>query len=211
MPRPDLALEEATFIAFDTETTGLYPLVGRIVEIGAVRFHSDGEEIAVFEQLIDPETDIPPDAQAVNQISNEMVRGQPVISRVLPGFIDFLDGMDNLLLAHNAAFDIEFIGVDMLRLGFMLPRHMVFDTIMLAQSVAPGLMSYSLEALSVMLGVTRGQTHRALSDSQLTKDVFLALLRRAPTIKTIADLAKAAPPLSFERARAYKVGPLGDS
>ena len=42
--------------------------------------------------LIDPEISIPADAQAVNQISNEMVRGQPPVGTVLPRFIDFLDG-----------------------------------------------------------------------------------------------------------------------
>lgn len=211
MPRPDLPLEEATYIAFDTETTGLYPVVGRLVEIGAVQFRLDGEETAVFEQLIDPGVPIPPDAQAVNQIADEMVRGQPPIGAVLPGFADFLDGTDNVLIAHNAAFDIDFIGVDMLRLGFILPRHMVFDTLLLAQSVAPGLVSYGLGALSIMLGATRGQKHRAVSDSRLTKEVFRALLRRNPTIKTIADLARVAPPLSFERARAYEVEPPRES
>jgi DNA polymerase-3 subunit epsilon len=207
MPRPDLELEETGFIAFDTETTGLYPLASRLVEIGATRFDSGGERIAVFEQLINPEMPIPPEAQAVNHITDEMVRDQPTVEMVLPAFIDFLDGPDNLLVAHNAPFDVEFIGVDMLRLGMALPRHMVFDTCLLAQAIMPGLRSYRLEALAVILGVASPQQHRALSDAELTKDVLMTLLRRTPSIGTVADLAAVTPPLTFERVRGYQADP----
>jgi predicted DNA-binding transcriptional regulator YafY len=58
-----------------------------------------------------------------------------------------------------------------------------------------------------MLSVTHGQKHRALADARLTKDVLLALLRRAPKAKTVADLSQLAPPIMFESARIYEVKP----
>jgi DNA polymerase-3 subunit epsilon len=207
MPRADVELENATFIAFDTETTGLYPLSSRLVEIGASRFNSSGERISVFEQLINPETPIPPGAQAVNHITDEMVRDKPTVDRVMPAFIDFLDGLDNILLAHNAPFDLEFIGLDMLRLGLPLPSHLVFDTCLLAQALMPGLASYRLESLAVMLGVASPQMHRALSDAELAGDVFLDLLRRNPRIRVVEDLARVALPLTFEQVRMYQADP----
>jgi DNA polymerase-3 subunit epsilon len=207
MPRPELELEKAVFIAFDTETTGLYPLASRLVEIGATRFEAGGERIAVFEQLINPEMPIPPDAQAVNHITDEMVRNKPTVDVVMPAFVDFLGGPDNLLVAHNAPFDIEFIGVDMLRLGIALPHHMVFDTCLLAQAVLPGLRSYRLEALASVLGIASSQEHRALSDAELAKEVLLTLLRRVRHVNTVADLAALAPPIAFERVRAYQAQP----
>jgi DNA polymerase-3 subunit epsilon len=207
MERPDLELEQGVFIAFDTETTGLYPVGARLVEIGATRFDAGGERIADFEHLIDPEMPIPPDAQSVNGITDEMVKGEPTVEAVMPAFIDFLDGLDNMLVAHNAPFDLEFLGVDMLRLGMALPRHTVFDTCLMAQAILPGLRSYRLEALAVVLGISSSQRHRALSDAEMTKEVFLTLLRRTPRIRTVADLAYVTPPLSFERARAYQAEP----
>jgi DNA polymerase-3 subunit epsilon len=207
MPRPDLELEDAGFIAFDTETTGLYPLASRLVEIGATRFDMGGERIADFEQLINPEMPIPPEAQAVNHITDDMVRDQPTVEVVLPPFMDFLGDPDNLLVAHNAPFDIEFIGVDMLRLGLPLPRHMVFDTCLLAQALLPGLRSYRLEALGVVLGVASPQEHRALADAGLAREVLLMLLGRNPGIRTLADLAAVAPPFSFERVKGYQADP----
>ena len=207
MPRPDLLIEEATFITFDTETTGLYPVASRLIEIGAVRFRLDGEEIAVFEQLIDPGTSIPSDAQAVNHITDEMVSGQPTVDAVLPAFLDFLGDTGNILIAHNAKFDMDFIGVDLVRMGLPLPRHMVLDTIRLARSLAPGLARYGLEPLSTTLGITRDQDHRALSDARLTKEVFRELLRRNPGVRTVAALSSVACAPAFGRSRNQRVTP----
>jgi DNA polymerase-3 subunit epsilon len=207
MVRPDLPLDKVTFIAFDTETTGLYPVSARLVEIGATRFEADGDESAVFEQLIDPETDIPPEAQQVNHITDQMVRGQPTIEAVMPRFIDFLGPPDTILIAQNAPFDVGFIGVDLIRLGLDFPAHSIFDTILLAQAVMPLLPSYSLVNLGTMLGITMDQQHRALADARLTRDVFLALLEKAPEIKTAADLSQRAKPIAFESSRIYEAKP----
>jgi DNA polymerase III alpha subunit (gram-positive type) len=54
-------LTETEFIAFDLETTGLFPVVNRILEFGAVQFRLHGRELDVREQSIDPECLIPPE------------------------------------------------------------------------------------------------------------------------------------------------------
>lgn len=43
----DRPLSEAEFVAFDLETTGLFPVVNRIVEFGAVRFRMQRKEISL--------------------------------------------------------------------------------------------------------------------------------------------------------------------
>ena len=77
-------LTNITFLAFDTETTGLQPIVQRLVEVGAVRFRLDGNDTATFQQLIDPNIPIPPEVQRVHGITDAMVRGKPAIEHVLP-------------------------------------------------------------------------------------------------------------------------------
>ena len=42
-------LTDITVVALDTETTGIFPMMHRLVEIGAVRFRSDGRELATFQ------------------------------------------------------------------------------------------------------------------------------------------------------------------
>ncbi len=56
----DQPLSEVEFVAFDLETTGLFPVVNRIVEFGAVRFRLDGRELGTWEQLVSPECPVPP-------------------------------------------------------------------------------------------------------------------------------------------------------
>ena len=65
---PYQQLKEIIFEAVDIETTGLTPVVDRIVEIGAVKFRN-GKVLGRFQELIDPEMPISPGAFAVNGIA----------------------------------------------------------------------------------------------------------------------------------------------
>ena len=62
----------ATFIAFDTETTGLSASSDRIIEIGAVKFDKNGI-IDKFETLVNPQKNISSECTAINHITNEMM------------------------------------------------------------------------------------------------------------------------------------------
>ena len=62
-----------TFVAFDLETTGLTPVVDRIVEIGAVRFCGN-QVIDTFDELVDPLRPISHGASSVNGITDESLR-----------------------------------------------------------------------------------------------------------------------------------------
>jgi len=108
-------LTDVTFVAFDTETTGLHPMVHRLVEIGAIRFRLDGRETTTFQSLINPQIPIPLDVQQVHGITNRMVRGQPTVDQILPRFIEFLGESDTILLAHNVPFDLSFLAMALIR------------------------------------------------------------------------------------------------
>src|SRR3990172_4043123 len=92
MPNAKLALSDAEFVAFDLETTGLYPVSCRIVEFGAVRFKLAKGELHHFEQLVDPECPIPGDATRIHGITDAMVHGMPTVATTLPIFLVFLVG-----------------------------------------------------------------------------------------------------------------------
>jgi DNA polymerase-3 subunit epsilon len=122
-------LTDINFLALDVETTGLFPIMHRLVEIGAVRFRLDGWELATFQQLIDPEIPIPPEVQQVHGITDAMERRKPTIEHVLPPFIEFLGESDTILLAHHAPFDLSFLAMALTRLGIAYPLHSLFDTL----------------------------------------------------------------------------------
>jgi DNA polymerase III subunit epsilon len=200
-------LTDITFLALDTETTGLFPIMHRLVEIGAVRFRLDGRELASFQQLIDPQIPIPPDVQQVHGITDAIVRGKPTVEQIMPCFIEFLGESDTILLAHNAPFDLGFLAMVLIRLGIACPPHYVFDTMDMTRRLSPTWPSHSLEHVAIRLKVASGAEHRALADARLVKDVFLAMLKGIPTIKRISELMRVSQPLTFANAPVCAIDP----
>jgi DNA polymerase-3 subunit epsilon len=200
-------LTDLTFLAFDTETTGLFPIRHRLVEVGAIRFGLDGRELTTFQTLINPEIPIPPDVQQVHGITDRMVRGKPTTEHVLPQFIEFLGESDTILLAHNALFDLGFLAMALTRLGMAFPPHKLFDTLDMTRLLYPTWPSHSLENIAGRLKVAGGAEHRALPDARLVKDIFLAMLKDIPTVKTIADVMRVSQPLRFADAPVCTIEP----
>ena len=65
----------SVIVAFDFETTGLYPDESDIIEIGGVKFTPTGEVAGRFERFANPGYAIPPESTAVSGITTEMVAG----------------------------------------------------------------------------------------------------------------------------------------
>ena len=99
------------FIAFDLETTGPPPVTSQIVEIGAIRFQGDGTILGEFEQLVDPQCHMPEEVTKIHGITDQMVINQPTIEEVFPNFIKFLGDPSDVMLAHNASFDMDILAM----------------------------------------------------------------------------------------------------
>lgn len=193
----DQPLIDVDFVAFDTETTGLFPIGSEIIEIGAVRFRADGTEGDTFQQLVDPGCPIPLDAQLVNGITDDMVAGQPPISEVFPCFLDFLGDCETVLLAHHAIFDLQFVSVAATKCGLTWPEHPVLDTEALAWRCVAGVPNYKLGTLASALQVRVRGAHRALADARKVKGIFLAMVASAGEFACLGDVFDVAPPLSL--------------
>ncbi len=162
-----------TYVALDLETTGLDPERDEIIEIGVVRFQSDGET-QVWSTLINPGRPIPPRIEQLTGITTEEVAHAPTLPMVLPTLRRFVG--DAILVGHNVAFDLGF-----LRQVEVLQHNAAVDTFALAAIVLPRQHSYSLSALAETLGVELNDAHRALADAQATANLFRALIRYAET------------------------------
>jgi DNA polymerase-3 subunit epsilon len=163
------------FISFDIETTGFITGVDKIVELGAVRF-IDGEVEGVFSTLIDPGIPIPEAATRVNGITNEMVAGKPEIDRIMGPFAEFCGG--DILVAHNAPFDYQFIVSDIVRLESPAPKGVILDTLSISRKVIPGLPNYKLGTLVQHLDIPASGFHRAEEDASYCGKLFLELIRK---------------------------------
>lgn len=179
------------FIAFDLETTGTVPGVDQIVEIGAVRFEN-GLPSDIFVTLIDPKRPIPPGASAVNNITDDMVKGQPLIETILPAFAEFC--AEDPLIAHNASFDAQFLTSDIKKHELSAPRGLILDTLPIARKVFPGLPNYKLTTLIQHLKILADTAHRAHADAQSCGHLFHHMLQRisvagrGPTLEQLVNL-----------------------
>ncbi|MGE3832510.1 MAG: DNA polymerase III subunit epsilon [Parvibaculaceae bacterium] len=164
-------------IILDTETTGLDPAKGhRIVEIGAVELVNHIPSGKSFHRYIDPERDMPPDAEAVHGLTTAFLRGKPLFSAIAEEFVEFIG--DASLVIHNAAFDVAFLNAELTRCtSTTIPSERVVDTLMLARQKHP-MGPNSLDALCKRYGIdnSRREKHGALLDAELLADVYIELI-----------------------------------
>ena len=193
-------LAELSYTVFDTETTGLKPSEGdEILQIGATRIVAGKlRRQECFEQLVDPQRDIPAAGIPIHGIEPQMVQGQPTIDTVLPAFHAF--AQDTVLVGHNAAFDMRFLQLKEERTGLRFEQP-VLDTLLLAAVAQPSQDSHGLEAIAERLGVTVMGRHTALGDAMVTAEVFLKLipLLQAAGIHTLGQAREAAQKTLYAR------------
>jgi DNA polymerase-3 subunit epsilon len=188
-------------IVLDTETTGLDPDAGhRIVEIACVELINHLPSGRTFQRYVNPERDMPIDAQAVHGLTTEFLATHPVFAGVVAEFLEFIG--DATLVIHNAEFDLKFVNAELARLGFpALVARRAIDTVQLARRKFPGAPA-SLDALCGRFCIDNSSRtlHGALLDAQLLAEVYLELVGgRQATIELVASVVSAAGAAAVER------------
>ena len=198
-------------IILDTETTGLDPAKGdRIVEIGAVELLNHLPTGRTFHVYINPERDMPKEAETVHGLSSTFLRDKPVFASIAQDFMEFL-GEDELII-HNASFDLAFINAE---LGFLrmpsIPPERVIDTLHIARQKHPGAAN-SLDALCRRYGIDNSKRtkHGALLDSELLAEVYLELIggRQTALILEASVTKRAATVVAAQQISHQRPGPL---
>ncbi|HEX4678354.1 MAG TPA: exonuclease domain-containing protein [Gaiellaceae bacterium] len=189
-PGEALALEAATFVVFDLETTGLRPGTARPCEFGAVRVaHLElGER---FQTLANPGARLQPGVAALTGLRDQELRRAPPVSAVTRRFLAFAG--DAVLVAHNARFDMAFLDNETMRLTGNRVEATVVDTVGLARRLL-GRQPANLAALSHRFVTDARPCHRALPDAEATAEILLALIGMAQErgARTVADLVELA-------------------
>ena len=96
------------FVALDLETTGLDNSKDEIIEISAIRFIA-GKPSDEFTTLIKPTINIPKKITDLTGINDSLVSGAPSINEKLDDLFSFIN--NDLVVAHNAQFDLGFLDV----------------------------------------------------------------------------------------------------
>lgn len=181
----DLPWTESTFIAFDTETSGGYPVGCDVVEFGAIKW-KDGQEIDSYQVLIKPREKMSDFIITIHGITNEMVAQAPDMSQVAQKIRDFF--RDGVGLAHHAPFDLGFLTFEFERNRISLPSEPTLCTSLLGRKLISGVENHKLQTLIKHLKIESGAAHRALDDARACLAVGIECFRRAGEKQTLRQL-----------------------
>jgi len=166
-------------IVLDTETTGLEVEQGhRIIEVGAVTLEDRKRTDLHFHSYLNPQRSIDEEAEKVHGLSMERLANEPEFSEIAESFLEFVEG--NVLVIHNAGFDIGFLNAELKRASSNYPALEeiceIEDTLVMARSKFPGQRN-SLDALAnrFEIGGYDRSFHGALLDANILADVYIHL------------------------------------
>jgi DNA polymerase III subunit epsilon len=185
-------INNASFVVFDTETTGLHPYKGdEIISVGAVIIENGvilGE--TVYYQMVNPKRPISKESKIITGITDEMLSDKPSIESVLLDLLKITG--TRILVAHNAFFDLAFINYKLSKITGKRIVNPVIDTALLAAALFNFLGDCSLENTASYFGVNLEGRHHALMDALITANIFLKLLSQleSKNILTLPQLSQ---------------------
>ena len=160
-----LSLYPKGLVAVDLETTGLSPLVDKIIEIAAVKISETGE-VTTYHQLINPLIEIPPFTIQFHGLTNDDLKNAPTIKKPLKEFWDFVGR--HPMIAHNSSFDLGYLIKSSHDFQIDFPPLDIYDSCRYARALlkktenAP--VNFKLSTLSSYVGFNL-QHHVAIEDT----------------------------------------------
>ena len=182
-------LNDFPIVAFDTETSGAYPIESEIIELGAVKWHN-GQVVDKFQVLLKPSKELAPDNIRIHGITNEMVKDSPLMSTKIPDFCRFID--NSILLAHHAPFDLGFLTIEIEKSALQFPNTFNFCSSLLSRALLTTT-NHKLQTLIKELQLVGGEAHRAYDDAYACLQVFFKCVEKIganPTLGRILEIQK---------------------
>lgn len=160
-----LTLYPKGLVAVDLETTGLSPLVDKIIEIAAVKITPTGE-VSSYHQLINPLIDIPEFTIQFHGLTNDDLKAAPTIKKPLKDFWEFVGR--HPMIAHNSTFDLGYLIKSSHDFQIEFPPLDIYDSCRYARAVYKTRenppQNFKLSTLSEFVGF-KLQHHVAIEDT----------------------------------------------
>lgn len=169
----NIPLKDATYVAFDLETTGLSCRFDKIIEFGAVRF-KNGQEEESIDILIQPGFKLKELTKNLTHITDDMLQDKKTIEEEIDRIMDFIG--DSILIAHNATFDVGFLE-EVLQRKLTNP---IIDTLPLSRYLYKDAKQHKLGAIARLENISYDEesAHRGDYDAKVLKDVYEAMLEK---------------------------------
>jgi DNA polymerase-3 subunit epsilon len=176
-------------IAFDTETSGAFPLESEVIELGAVKWFK-GEIVGKFQTLLKPSRKLLADNIRIHGITNEMVGEAPLMKDEIIKFCDFID--NSVLIAHHAPFDLGFMAVAIEKNNLRMPNNFNLCSSLLSRALLHTT-NHKLQTLIKELGLMGGEAHRAYDDAYACLQVLFKCIEKIseePTFERLMEIQK---------------------
>ena len=172
----DKKLAKSSYVVFDTETTGLSCRYDDIIEFGAVKYSSSFEKIDEIDFFIKSDKELSSFTIKTSNITQDDVDNGKDIKDALNIIKEFFE--DCILVAHNAAFDYDFINEKLRENNMEEIKNPVIDTLPLARYIYPDFKRYREESIANALNISfsSSEAHRANYDARHLGEIFQHML-----------------------------------
>jgi len=173
----DENLDDAEYVVFDVETTGLSPRYDKVIQLSAVKMQK-GNVLAEFDEYINPGEPLSPIIMEITHITDNDLQNARTEQEVFTEFRKFFG--DAILVGHNVIdFDVPMVNEAFKRSGMPELTNAVIDTLPLARFLHPEMRRFTLSTLSKKLGIPLEHAHNAIYDATATGHVSRKLLQDA--------------------------------
>lgn len=170
------------FAVVDIEATGAQIGAGEeMIQIACVVIE-ESQIVHTFQTLVNPAKTISPYITDLTGISDEDVEDAPFFEEIGPLLYHMLE--DSVFVAHNVAFDFNFLNEHFERMGHPMLDIPRMDTVELTQILFPTLSSYHLGDICESLDIPIENAHNALSDAEATANLWMKLIQKACQLPT---------------------------
>ena len=171
------------FVAVDIETTGFDFVECEIIEIGAVRF-TENSKPEYFSIFIKPQKKVPKFIKQLTHITDEQLNSGDSLVEALTKFREFIG--DDIVVCHNASFDIGFLNQKLVDNNFPILSNEVLDTLDLSRIYLPFILNHKLGTVADYFKIDLTNAHRAIYDAEATgkvlQEIILFIDRNIPLI-----------------------------
>lgn len=168
MMSPRNAHLPSSYVVIDFETTGFSAQEDEPIQVAALRYE-EFVQTEKFVSYIRPSRPIPANIAKFTGITDADVADAPSLTDVFPALIQFLKS--DTLVAHHATFDMQFLEVNMRKVGLPYYKYQFIDTVPLARRYIPT-QNHKLPTLKAFLNLQHIPSHEAESDCYVTSAVY---------------------------------------
>lgn len=176
-------IQNARFVAFDTETTGFDYIDDRVLSIGGIAINHLGIEVADQLELYLEQDVFNSDTVEIHGIRKNNNFDSISESKAIELFIKYIG--NSILIAHHADFDRKMINRALQRHGLGVLKNRFLDTGVLFSKTKHLVyrsqqkhIHYSLDDLCDDLKISKSDRHTASGDAFITAMAFLKVLAK---------------------------------